>query len=301
MSDGESRGAARVEPRHRAEPATGPGRELRPGGRGEGLEAREAARLHYDRHHVENMVELQDVHLGFGDKQVLNGVSLLVERGETLVVMGASGVGKSTVLRLVLGILRPQRGSVVVTGTNMAEASRAEIDAVRERIGMVFQAGALFDSLTIGENVGFRLSEKGELSDEEIAEEVTEKLSFVNLEPEVAELMPAELSGGMRKRVAIARAMIGEPDIILYDEPTTGLDPITSETINKLIIKLRQAHAGASIVVTHDLDSAFIVGTRFAMLHGGHIIFDGDKRQFLESEDPYVQEFVHLRKSTAWQ
>jgi phospholipid/cholesterol/gamma-HCH transport system ATP-binding protein len=253
--------------------------------------------LHYDRQDVENMVELRDVHMALAGRQILRGVSFLVERGETLVVMGASGVGKSTVLRLVLGILKADRGSVSVAGVDMARAEPAELDGVRARIGMVFQGGALFDSLTVGENVGFRLLEKGQLSDEEIASEVREKLSFVDLEPTVAEQMPAQLSGGMRKRVAIARAMVGEPEILLYDEPTTGLDPITSETINQLLVKVRHARATASIVVTHDLDSAFAVGTRFGMLHEGHIIFDGTKREFLESADPYVQEFIHLRKS----
>ena len=267
-----------------------------PQSRDAALESREP--LHYDRAHVQNMVELRDVHLSFGEKRILEGVSFLVERGECLVVMGASGVGKSTVLRLVLGILRPDQGSVVVTGTDMTEAGEDERDAVRERLGMVFQGGALFDSMTVGENVGFRLYERGELTEEEIAEEVREKLSFVDLEPEVAELMPAELSGGMRKRVALARAMIGEPDIILYDEPTTGLDPITSETIDQLIIKLRKSRDTASIVVTHELDSAFSIGTRFGMLHRGHIIFDGPKEEFLNSPDPYIQEFIHLRKST---
>ncbi len=258
---------------------------------------RSTGRLYYDRHDVENMVELRDVHTTLGDKRVLEGVSFLVERGETLVVMGASGVGKSTVLRLVLGILKADLGSVLVAGTDMARAQPAELDAVRARIGMVFQGGALFDSLTVGENVGFRLLEGGGLSDEEIAEEVREKLSFVDLEAQVADQMPAQLSGGMRKRVAIARAMVGEPEILLYDEPTTGLDPITSERINQLLVKVRHARDTASIVVTHDLDSAFAVGTRFAMLHGGQIIFDGTKREFLESSDPYVQEFIHLRKS----
>jgi phospholipid/cholesterol/gamma-HCH transport system ATP-binding protein len=252
--------------------------------------------LDYDRHDVENMVELRDVHLMLGDKPVLQGISLLLERGETLVVMGASGVGKSTVLRLVLGILKPDRGSVFVAGTDMARAQPVELDAVRTRIGMVFQSGALFDSLTVGENVGFRLLEGGKLSDEEIAEEVREKLSFVDLASGVAEHMPAQLSGGMRKRVAIARAMVGEPELLLYDEPTTGLDPISSERINHLLVKVRHARHTASIVVTHDLDSAFAIGTRFAMLHEGHIICDGTKREFLESSDPYVQEFIHLRK-----
>jgi phospholipid/cholesterol/gamma-HCH transport system ATP-binding protein len=256
------------------------------------------AALHYDRRDVENMVQLSDVHLAFGEKPILTGISFLVERGETLVVMGASGAGKSTVLRLVLGILKPDLGSVLVIGTDMARAQPEEMDAVRARIGMVFQGGALFDSLTVGENVGFRLLEHGNLSDEEIAEEVREKLSFVDLEPGVADQMPAQLSGGMRKRVALARAMVGEPEILLYDEPTTGLDPITSETINQLLVKVRQVRDTASVVVTHDLDSAFTVGTRFAMLHQGHIIFDGTKREFLECGDPYVQEFIHLRRST---
>jgi phospholipid/cholesterol/gamma-HCH transport system ATP-binding protein len=202
------------------------------------------------------------------------------------------------VLRLVLGILKPDQGSVLVAGVELARAAAEELDAVRARIGMVFQGGALFDSLTVGENVGFRLQERGEHSDEEILEEVREKLSFVDLEPEIADLMPAELSGGMRKRVAIARAMVGAPDILLYDEPTTGLDPITSETINELLIKLRQVREAASIVVTHDVDAAFTVGTRFAMLYDGRIIFDGTKQEFLASSDAYVQEFIHLRKST---
>jgi phospholipid/cholesterol/gamma-HCH transport system ATP-binding protein len=179
----------------------------------------------------------------------------------------------------------------------MARAEATDLDAVRARIGMVFQGGALFDSLTVGENVGFRLLEAGQLSDEDIAHEVREKLSFVNLAAEVADQMPAQLSGGMRKRVAIARAMVGEPEILLYDEPTTGLDPITSETINDLLVKVRHARDAASIVVTHDLDSAFAVGTRFAMLHEGHIIFDGTQREFLQSSHPYVQEFIHLRKT----
>ena len=241
---------------------------------------------------------MRDVRLAFGEKAILKGVSFLVERGETLVAMGASGVGKSTVLRLVLGILKPDAGSVLVTSVDMSRATPEEAKAVRERIGTVFQSGALFDSLTVGENVAFRLRERGELSDEEIAAEVEEKLSFVDLEPQVAEMMPAELSGGMRKRVAIARAMVGSPDILLFDEPTTGLDPITSETINGLVVKLRQVRDAATIVVTHDLDAAFAVGTRFAMLHAGRIVFDGTKRDFLASEHPYVKQFVHLRQST---
>ena len=264
----------------------------------EPVATRPARVLAYDRHDVENAVELEDVHLAFGEKRVLKGVTFLVERGETLVVMGASGVGKSTILRLVLGILKPDVGSVLVAGTDMARASPDEIGAVRDRIGMVFQAGALFDSLTVGDNVGFRLVEQAELPEEEIEREVHEKLSFVDLEPEIADQMPAQLSGGMRKRVALARAMVGDPDILLYDEPTTGLDPITSETINRLIVKLRQVRDAASIVVTHDLDAAFAVGTRFAMLHEGHIVFDGTRDAFLASTHPYVQEFVHLRRST---
>ena len=245
------------------------------------------------------MIDLEDVHLAFGEKVILDGIWLEVDRGETLVVMGGSGTGKSTILRIILGLLEPDAGSVYVHGVNIVHANQEILDQVRGEIGMVFQGGALFDSLTVGENLAFRLHDKGELSELEIDRLVDEKLSFVNLEPHVKNLMPAELSGGMRKRVAIARAVMGSPRIVLYDEPTTGLDPITSETINMLIKKLRDQNNVASIVVTHDIGSALTVGDRFAMLKEGHIIFEGDADAVQNTDDPYVRTFIDARMKGA--
>jgi phospholipid/cholesterol/gamma-HCH transport system ATP-binding protein len=245
------------------------------------------------------MIDLEDVHLSFGDNVVLDGIWLEVDRGETLVVMGGSGTGKSTILRIILGLLEPDSGRVFVHGVNVVHARQDTLDEVRRQIGVVFQGGALFDSLTVGENLAFRLREESGHSGEEIHRLVEEKLSFVDLEPRVANLMPAELSGGMKKRVAIARAIMGDSSIVLYDEPTTGLDPITSETINELIKKLRDQQNVASIVVTHDIGSALSVGDRFAMLKDGHIIFEGSAEEILETDEPYVRTFIDARMSGA--
>ena len=245
------------------------------------------------------MIDLEDVHLAFGDNVVLDGIWLEIDRGETLVVMGGSGQGKSTILKIVLGLLEPDEGRVYVCGEDIAHAEQELLDRVRGEIGMVFQGGALFDSLTVGENLAFRLREAGEHENEEIERLVEEKLSFVDLEPRVANLMPAELSGGMKKRVALARAIMGSPRIVLYDEPTTGLDPITSETICDLINKLREEHNVASVVVTHDIGSALVVGNRFAMLKDGDIIFEGDADEVLETDQEYVRSFIDARMSGA--
>ena len=245
------------------------------------------------------MIDLEDVHLAFGDMVILDGIWLEVDCGETLVVMGGSGTGKSTILRIILGLLEPDAGQVYVHGVNIVHANQEVLDEVRSQIGMVFQGGALFDSLTVGENLGFRLHEEGGHSEEEIQRLVEEKLSFVDLEARVKNLMPAELSGGMRKRVAIARAVMGSPRIVLYDEPTTGLDPITSEIINGLIKKLRDQENVASIVVTHDIGSALTVGDRFAMLKDGHIIFEGDADEVQNTDDDYVRTFLDARMSGA--
>jgi phospholipid/cholesterol/gamma-HCH transport system ATP-binding protein len=245
------------------------------------------------------MMDLEDVHLSFGENRVLAGVWLEVDRGETLVVMGGSGQGKSTILKIILGLLEPNSGRVFVHGVNVIEADQEVLDEVRRDIGMVFQGGALFDSLTVGENLAFRLREEGEEDEEKIRQILEEKLSFVDLEPKVADLMPAELSGGMRKRVAIARAVIGNPKIVLYDEPTTGLDPITSGTINGLIRKLRDTQNVASIVVTHDIASALAVGDRFAMLKDGAMIFEGSGKEVLETDNAYVREFIDARRQAA--
>jgi phospholipid/cholesterol/gamma-HCH transport system ATP-binding protein len=245
------------------------------------------------------MIDLEDVHLAFGEKVILDGIWLEVDRGETLVVMGGSGTGKSTILRIILGLLEPDEGSVYVHGVNVVHATQEVLDEVRGQIGMVFQGGALFDSLTVGENLAFRLHEQADHPEAEVERLVEEKLSFVNLESRVKNLMPAELSGGMRKRVAIARAVMGSPRIVLYDEPTTGLDPITSETINLLINKLRDQQNVASIVVTHDIGSALTVGDRFAMLKEGHIIFEGDSDAVQQTQDPYVRTFIDARMKGA--
>jgi phospholipid/cholesterol/gamma-HCH transport system ATP-binding protein len=245
------------------------------------------------------MIDLEDVYLSFGDNTVLGGIWLEVDRGETLVVMGGSGQGKSTILRIILGLLEPDSGRVYVHGVNVSHASQEVLDQVRRQIGMVFQGGALFDSLTVGDNLGFRLHEEKGHDDDEINDLVVEKLSFVDLEPKVANLMPAELSGGMRKRVALARAIMGSPKIVLYDEPTTGLDPITAETITALINKLRDQQSVASIVVTHDIGAALAVGDRFAMLKDGDIIFEGDEEEVLATDNPDVRSFIYARMAGA--
>ncbi|HEX6220491.1 MAG TPA: ATP-binding cassette domain-containing protein [Acidimicrobiia bacterium] len=245
------------------------------------------------------MIDLEDVHLAFGDLVVLAGIWLEVDRGETLVVMGGSGQGKSTILKIILGLLDPDAGRVYVHGVDVTRANQEVLNEVRRNIGMVFQGGALFDSLTVGENLAFRLRDEGDHEKAEIERLVMEKLSFVDLEPGVANKMPAELSGGMKKRVALGRAIMGSPAIVLFDEPTTGLDPITAETINGLINKLRDQENVASIVVTHDIESALTVGTRFAMLKDGDIIFEGDGKAILETDDPYVREFIDARMARA--
>jgi phospholipid/cholesterol/gamma-HCH transport system ATP-binding protein len=245
------------------------------------------------------MIDLEDVHLSFGDNTVLGGIWLEVDRGETLVVMGGSGQGKSTILRIILGLLEPDSGRVYVHGVNVSHASQEVLDQVRRQIGMVFQGGALFDSLTVGDNLAFRLHEEKGHDEDEIDGLVEEKLSFVDLEPKVANLMPAELSGGMRKRVALARAIMGSPRIVLYDEPTTGLDPITAETITTLINKLRDQQGVASIVVTHDIGAALAVGDRFAMLKDGDIIFEGDAEEVLATDNPDVRSFLDARMAGA--
>lgn len=245
------------------------------------------------------MIDLEDVHLSFGEKRVLDGIWLEVDRGETLVVMGGSGQGKSTILKIILGLLEPDSGRVYVHGVNVVHADQEVLDEVRRDIGMVFQGGALFDSLTVGDNLAFHLREKGEEDEEKIRQLVEETLSFVDLEPSVADSMPSELSGGMKKRVAIARAVMGNPKIVLYDEPTTGLDPITAGTINGLINKLRDTRNVASIVVTHDIDAALSVGDRFAMLKDGKIIFEGSAEEVLSTDNEYVRAFIDSRRLAA--
>lgn len=238
-------------------------------------------------------VELEDVSLAYRDRPVLSGVSFRVEVGETLCVLGGSGAGKSTILRCILLLTRPDTGRIRIFGRDITDAPLDEVLEVRRRMGMVFQASALFDSLPAFENVAFPLREHTDRPEPAIRERVREVLTFVDLDPdEVAGLLPAALSGGMKKRVAIARAIVGEPEILLFDEPTSGLDPITTRTINDLVVKLRQELGVASVVVTHDIRSAFRISNRVALLYEGRIVFMGTPEAMIASEDEYVREFL---------
>ncbi|WP_419161930.1 ABC transporter ATP-binding protein [Candidatus Palauibacter sp.] len=255
-------------------------------------EIRRELRTHPPDHGEPEIVRLQDVWLSFGHHQVLRGVSLGVARGGTLCILGGSGVGKSTILRLMLRLLLPQRGEVLIEGRDISAVSREEALELRERMGMVFQGSALFDSLSVFDNVAFPMYEHTELGDEEIRERVEEVLSFVDLEPrEVLSLLPSELSGGMRKRVAVARAIVHKPPILLFDEPTSGLDPITTRTIDELILKLRRELDVCAVVVTHDVRSAARIATETALLRDGEIIFSGTPEEMHASEDRYVRSF----------
>jgi len=240
-----------------------------------------------------SVVALEDVHLAFGDYKVLDGVSLELRKGETLSVLGGSGAGKSTILRLILGLSLPDSGEVRVEGQDISRAPLTQVLALRRNMGMVFQEAALFDSLTVYDNVGFYLHEHTELAEEEIERRVRESLDLVDLEPaQVMDLLPAELSGGMKKRVGIARAVVHRPRLLLYDEPTSGLDPITTRTINDLVMKLQRELDVSSIVVTHDIRSAFRISNRVALLSGGQLAFVGGPEEMVASEDSYVREFL---------
>jgi len=239
------------------------------------------------------IIELRGVRLAFGDRVVLNGIDLVVEERETLCVLGGSGAGKSTVLRLILGLIQPDAGEILVKGRDMSSSSYSDVLEMRRDMGMVFQGAALFDSLTVLDNVGFYLFEHTDLPESEIAERVAHLLEVVDLNPtEVMTLLPSELSGGMKKRVGVARALIHEPCLLLYDEPTSGLDPITTRTIDELILKLQRDLGVTSVVVTHDLESAFRIADRLALLCEGDIVFEGTESEMREARDPYVREFI---------
>lgn len=238
------------------------------------------------------VIELQDVHLAF-DLPVVEGISFTAREGETFAIVGESGTGKSTILKLILRLLIPDRGGVLVDGEDITRLSFEEALVVRQKMGMVFQGAALFDSLTVFENVAYPLREHTELEDDEIERRVREKLQFVDLEAdEVMEKLPSELSGGMRKRVGIARGIANDPEILLYDEPTGGLDPLTTGTITKLIMKLQRELGVTSIVVSHDIRSVFRVAMEVALLHEHRIVFLGTPEEMAGAEDTYVREFL---------
>ena len=264
---------------------------------------------------VHNAIEFQDVSLSFGDRVILNRVSFTVRQGESKVVMGGSGTGKSTLLRLVLGLLKPNSGRILIDGEDITDYKEEQMMRVRQKIGMVFQEGALFDSLSVYDNVAYRLREQ-RIPETDIEPIVQRMLRFVDLEDAIGK-MPNELSGGMRRRVGIARALVGSPKIILYDEPTAGLDPITARTICELALKLRDLEEVSSIFVTHRLqdievlsseyvirddmgnlifeqegNKLCLINTRFIMLKDGDVIFSGSDEEMSASRDPYIAKFL---------
>ena len=262
-------------------------------------------------------IEFRDVHLAFDDQKVLDGVSFTVRRGETKIILGRSGGGKSTAIRLILGLLKPDSGQILIDGVDITDFTEEEMMEVRQKIGMVFQEGALFDSLSVYENVAYRLREQGVIDEDEIQAEVERMLRFVDLEDAI-DKMPDELSGGMRRRVGIARALVGDPEIVLFDEPTAGLDPPTARTICELAIKLRDLHDVSSIFVTHEMNNVrylsseyatvnsqgevlyekegeklCLINTEVIMLRHGQIVFSGSDEKLRTSKDAYIQRFIH--------
>ena len=271
-----------------------------------------------DRERIIPAIEFRDVTLSFDDRVVLDGLSFKVRRGETKIILGGSGGGKSTTIKLILGLLKPDSGRILVDGEDITDYTEAEMMSVRKKIGMVFQEGALFDSLSVYDNVAYRLHEQG-VPEEEVEQEVRRMLRFVNLEDAI-DKMPIELSGGMRRRVGIARALVGGPKIVMFDEPTAGLDPPTARTICELAIKLRDLEDVSSIFVTHEMNNvqyltseyavvddhgeiAFeeegqrlcLVNTKVLMLRGGKIIFEGTDESLHKAEDQYIQRFIRGR------
>lgn len=236
------------------------------------------------------MITLDSVSLTLGDRPVLRQVTFDVAPGETKVILGGSGSGKTTILRVMLGLVRPDGGTVRIEGEDLLKIPEKALRLIRQNMAMVFQGAALFDSLSIRENVGYRLWEQRRLSDEVIEKTVHESLQFVGLEDTV-EKMPAELSGGMRKRVGIARALATGARILLYDEPTSGLDPINACTVNKLIMRLKSKGV-TQIVVTHDLDTAYRVADRIVMIQKGQVAFEGTSEQLRASDHPTIREFL---------
>ncbi len=271
-----------------------------------------------DRERITPAIEFKDVTLSFDDRVVLDNLSFTVQKGETKIILGGSGGGKSTTIKLILGLLKPDSGRIIVDGEDITEYTEAEMMSVRKKIGMVFQEGALFDSLSVYDNVAYRLHEQG-VPEDEVEQEVTRMLRFVNLEDAI-DKMPIELSGGMRRRVGIARALVGGPKIVMFDEPTAGLDPPTARTICELAIKLRDLEDVSSIFVTHEMNNVqyltseyavvnddgeivfeeegqrlCLINTKVIMLRGGKIIFEGTDESLHKKDDAYIQRFIHGR------
>jgi len=274
-----------------------------------------AATLEVARHDPSHdVIIFEDVAIAFEDQVVLDGISFRLPRGETKALFGVAGSGKSTILKLALGLLKPDRGHIYTLGQDVTQMKEDDLFELRRQVGIVFQESALFDSLTVRDNVAFRLIEEGKVSHEEIERRVREALRFVELEHTV-DMFPSELSGGMRRRVAIARAIITQPETLLYDSPTGGLDPVTSTTIVELIIKQRDVYKTSSLLVTHRLQDAFVMASHFfdpktghmrhvepgarievpmtfLILHNGKVIFNGDVQELAHTKDEYIREFI---------
>jgi phospholipid/cholesterol/gamma-HCH transport system ATP-binding protein len=238
------------------------------------------------------IIEFKGVTKTFGSKLVLDNVDLAVKRGEVLVILGGSGTGKSVSLRQMNGLNHPDAGQVFVDGTDISNFDEEQLGPVRRKVGMLFQSGALFDSMTVFENIAFALREHTQMSEKDIAHRVSEVLGFVNLGRDVERLLPSSLSGGMKKRVALARTVSLKPNVLLYDEPTTGLDPVTSMTINRLIVDLNKRLSTTSVVVTHDITSALFVADRIAFLKNGRFVFIGTPAEAKASDVPDLRAFL---------
>jgi phospholipid/cholesterol/gamma-HCH transport system ATP-binding protein len=237
------------------------------------------------------MIEISNLFKSFGSLEVLRGVNLSVEKGESMTVIGGSGSGKSVLIKHIIALLFPDRGRVIVDGKVLNSLDESGLNEIRKKFGMLFQGAALFDSLTVWENVGFSLKQHTKKSDREIRKIVTEKLALVGLK-DVEDKMPSELSGGMKKRVGLARAICMDAEIILYDEPTTGLDPITADAINDLIVDLRKKLGVTSVAITHDMHSAYKISDRIAMLYKGEILEVGTPDEIRKTDNPIVQQFI---------
>lgn len=238
-----------------------------------------------------NIIEIVDLHKSFGEQKVLDGVNLDIEEGKTTVVIGRSGGGKSVLLKHIIRLLEPDSGHVFIDGTDITVLNDKALNEIRKKFGMLFQEAALFDSMTVGENVAFPLKEQTKMKDEEIKKIVADRLRAVGL-PGVEDKMPSELSGGMKKRVGLARAIALHPQIVLFDEPTTGLDPIMTEAINELIIDTQKNFNLTSIVISHDVESIFKIGHKIAMLHEGKIVEYGTPEEIKESKNPVLVQFL---------
>ena len=241
------------------------------------------------------MIEVRDLYKTFGDNAVLKGITLSIPKGTTYVVLGGSGSGKTVLMKHVIGLLRPDRGEVIVDGVPISKLEGKALTEARQRFGMVFQGAALFDSMSVFDNVAFPLTEarRGrKLKADEVRRRVIEKLAVVDLGEEVLDRWPAQLSGGMRKRVALARALVSDPPVVLYDEPTTGLDPITTDYVDEMILNAKQKLGITSMVISHDIASAFKVADRMAVLYDGHLAAEGTPAEVRASKEPFVQRFL---------